>query len=87
MFNRFLTASPLLAQAAAQGIAEMREKLTILGAEIDILKRSITEKERALADARAGNAAGISERDALRQQLQELVADLRAKQVGGVWGF
>lgn len=83
----YLMPAFFLDQAAAQGIAEMREKLTILGAEIDILKRSITEKERALGDARLKHAASLAKRDGLRQELQELGADFRAKQVKGLSHF
>ncbi|GBG65592.1 hypothetical protein CBR_g51474 [Chara braunii] len=74
--NKFVT----LIQSASQSIAEMREKLRILGAEIDILRNEIAYKHRLLAKAKAEHAASLLERERLRTELAKSGMVLQEKQ-------
>lgn len=73
--NRFVS----LLQAARQGIAEMRDKQRVLANELDILRAESNGKDAALVEKRAGVAAAVSARNAMRGALNRLGRDFRAR--------
>lgn len=60
-------------QAANQSCAEMREKLKILGNEVDILRSESTEKDKLLNKEKTAHTATVIQRDAIRSDLNKCV--------------
>ncbi|MEW5305818.1 MAG: hypothetical protein WDW36_008335 [Sanguina aurantia] len=71
--NKFVN----LIQTANQSITEMRDKLKILGNELDILHHEVFSKDRLLGHSRAQHTAAVQERDMLRSELGKLAASFR----------
>mmetsp|Transcript_15813 Transcript_15813/g.23794 ORF Transcript_15813/g.23794 Transcript_15813/m.23794 type:complete len:931 (-) Transcript_15813:142-2934(-) len=69
-----------LIQSSAQALAEMREKIRILHNEAEILRNESTAKDKALAKERTSHQNAQSQRDALRQEMNKLLAEYRQKQ-------
>mmetsp|Transcript_20552 Transcript_20552/g.45724 ORF Transcript_20552/g.45724 Transcript_20552/m.45724 type:complete len:923 (+) Transcript_20552:189-2957(+) len=69
-----------LIQSSAQALAEMREKIRILHNEVEILNNERTAKDLALAKENALHQSAMNQRDGLRQDLNRLLSEYRAKQ-------
>lgn len=69
-----------LIQSSAQALAEMREKIRILHNEVEILGNERTAKDMALSKERNSHQQAQNQRDALRQDLNRLLSEYRAKQ-------
>ncbi|KAK9829922.1 hypothetical protein WJX72_008666 [[Myrmecia] bisecta] len=74
--NKFVS----LVGVASQSIAELKDKLKILGNELAILHNEEGEKEVLLQRARTGHTASQSDRDTLRQDLNKLIVQFRKRQ-------
>mmetsp|Transcript_19952 Transcript_19952/g.64959 ORF Transcript_19952/g.64959 Transcript_19952/m.64959 type:complete len:918 (-) Transcript_19952:40-2793(-) len=74
--NKFVN----LIQASSQSIAEMKEKLKILGNEIEILRAESANKDKLLAKARMEHSSSQLERDHLRAELNKSALTFREKQ-------
>ena len=74
--NKFVN----MIQTSSQSIAEMKEKLKILGNEIEILRTEAADKEHLLAKARADHANAQIERDHLRSDLNKCILSFRERQ-------
>lgn len=69
-----------LIQSTAQALAEMREKIRILHNEVEILGNERTAKIVALNKEINAHQQAINQRDSLRQDLNRLLSEYRAKQ-------
>lgn len=67
-------------QSSAQALAEMREKIRILHNEVEILMNERTAKNLALSKENNAHQQAMNQRDALRQDLNRLLSEYRAKQ-------
>jgi chromosome segregation ATPase len=67
-------------QSSAQALAEMREKIRILHNEVEILVNERTAKDLALSKENNAHQQAMNQRDALRQDLNRLLSEYRAKQ-------
>eukprot|EP00873_Tetraselmis_striata_P010499 jgi/Tetstr1/430763/TSEL_020548.t1 len=74
--NKFVN----LIQAANQSCAEMKEKLKILGNEVEILRNESVEKDKLLGKERTDHSATIGQRDQLRADLNKCSVTFRKKQ-------
>jgi len=74
--NKFVN----LIQAANQSCAEMREKLKIIGNEVEILRGESLEKEKLLTKERADHTATTAQRDQIRSELNKCSMDFKKKQ-------
>ena len=74
--NKFVN----LIQASSQNIAEMVEKLKILGNETEILRNEIGNKDKLLAKARHDLQTGCVDRDHLRAELNKCALVYQEKQ-------
>ena len=74
--NKFVN----MIQTSSQSIAEMKEKLKILGNEIEILRTEAADKERLPAKARTDHANAQIERDHLRSDLNKCILSFRERQ-------
>jgi len=69
-----------LIQSSAQALAEMREKIRILSSEVMILRNETGAKDSALTKERSAHTQAQCHRDALRQEMNKLLAEYRKKQ-------
>ena len=69
-----------LIQSSTQGLSEMREKIRILLSEVEILGNESTAKDTALAKEKNAHQHSQVQRDALRQDMNGLLSEYRAKQ-------
>lgn len=69
-----------LIQSSTQALAEMREKIRILNNEVEILGNESGSKDSALVKERTAHLQAQHQRDALRQDMNRLLSDYRAKQ-------
>eukprot|EP00741_Cyanophora_paradoxa_P004850 tig00000836_g4705.t1 len=69
-----------LIQAAAQALAEMREKVKILQNEIEILRNESLSKDKALAKERLEHQNSFTARDALRAEFNKHMYTYKQKQ-------
>eukprot|EP00873_Tetraselmis_striata_P036776 jgi/Tetstr1/457040/TSEL_043703.t1 len=67
-------------EAANQSCAEMKEKLKILGNEVEILRNESVEKDKLLGKERTDHSATIGQRDQLRADLNKCSVTFRKKQ-------
>jgi chromosome segregation ATPase len=67
-------------QSCAQTIAEMKEKVKILGNEVEILRGESADLDRALERNRAETAQSVNVRDALRTETNRCLYECRARQ-------
>lgn len=74
--NKFVN----LIQASSQNIAEMMEKLKILGNETEILRNEVASKDKLLAKARHDLQTGQVDRDHLRAELNKCALVYKEKQ-------
>ena len=74
--NKFVN----MIQTSTQSIAEMKEKLKILGNEIDILRTETLNKEKLLAKARTDHSNAQIDRDHLRSELNKCALVYQEKQ-------
>lgn len=66
--------------SSGQSIAEMKEKLRILGNEVDILREEVVSKDKVLSKAHTGLQTSIHDREALRMDLNRALATFRERQ-------
>ena len=74
--NKFVN----MIQTSTQSIAEMKEKLKILGNEIDILRTETLNKEKLLAKARTDHSNAQIDRDHLRSELNKCALTFKIRQ-------
>jgi hypothetical protein len=74
--NKYLN----LIQASTQALAEMQEKVKVLGAEVEILRGESIAKDKALGAEVGGHAMSKAARDALRLELNKGQQEYRRKQ-------
>jgi len=74
--NKFVN----LITASSQSIGEMKEKLRILGNEVDILREEVLSKDTILNKAHVGHTASTVDREQLRMELNRTLASFREKQ-------
>lgn len=69
-----------LHQASSQSISEMKEKIKILGNEVDILRGEILNKDKLLAKAQVDHNAATVDRNHLQGELNKCAVVFRDKQ-------
>ena len=74
--NRFVS----LLQSSTQATAEMKEKIRILGNEVEILGNESAAKDQALTKEKAQHLQAQNHRNALRQDMNRLLSEYRSKQ-------
>mmetsp|Transcript_41285 Transcript_41285/g.78920 ORF Transcript_41285/g.78920 Transcript_41285/m.78920 type:complete len:923 (-) Transcript_41285:213-2981(-) len=74
--NKFVN----LIQASSQSISEMKEKIKILGNEVDILRGEILNKDKLLAKAQVDHNAATVDRNHLQGELNKCAVVFRDKQ-------
>eukprot|EP00803_Ostreobium_quekettii_P006560 evm.model.scf_488EXC.2 EVM.evm.TU.scf_488EXC.2 scf_488EXC:5873-12696(+) len=74
--NKFVN----LNQAAKQCIAEMKDKLKILGNELEILQNEVNAKDKLVSKSRVGHQSGVQDRDNLRGELNGVACTFRERQ-------
>lgn len=74
--NKFVS----LLQSSTQAAAEMKEKIRILGNEVEILGNESTAKDVALTKEKGQHLQAQNHRNALRQDMNRLLSEYRSKQ-------
>ena len=74
--NKFVS----LLQSSTQATAEMKEKIRILGNEVEILGNESAAKDQALTKEKGQHLQAQNHRNALRQDMNRLLSEYRAKQ-------
>lgn len=74
--NKFVS----LLQSSTQATAEMKEKIRILGNEVEILGNESAAKDLALTKEKGQHLQAQNHRNALRQDMNRLLSEYRAKQ-------
>jgi chromosome segregation ATPase len=69
-----------LLQGSTQAAAEMKEKIRILGNEVEILGNESTAKDLALSKEKGQHLQAQNHRNALRQDMNRLLSEYRSKQ-------
>ncbi|GMH35034.1 hypothetical protein BSKO_02902 [Bryopsis sp. KO-2023] len=74
--NKFVN----LIQGAKQATAEMKDKLKILGNELEILRTECGDKDKVLANTKSDHQGSIQDRDTVRGDLNQLSSTFRNRQ-------